>query len=100
MHETFPRKIEIQQVHAIVTGHVQGVGFRATVVHFAKQLKLHGTVRNLPDGSVEIYVHGPQNTIQELFLALHREFGSSSISTIDQKQVPPYKVYEDFHVIY
>lgn len=100
MHETSTKKTELQQIHAIVKGRVQGVGFRATVVHFAKQLKLHGTVRNLPDNSVEIYVHGPKNIIQELFLTLHREFGSSNISNIEQTEVNPYQVYEDFHVIY
>lgn len=99
MQEASPKKTEIKHVHAIVHGHVQGVGFRATVLHFARQLNLHGTVSNLADGSVEINVIGPLHNIHELFHSLQREFGSSHISTIDQEQVTPHKAYEDFKII-
>lgn len=35
-------------------GHVQGVGFRYTVKNIARGFDVTGTVRNLPDGRVEL----------------------------------------------
>ncbi len=44
----------------IVTGHVQGVGFRWAASNQARLLGLRGWVRNLSDGSVEILAIGRQ----------------------------------------
>ncbi len=43
----------------VVTGHVQGVGFRVATRRKAKAMGLSGWVRNCPDGSVEGLVAGP-----------------------------------------
>jgi acylphosphatase len=42
--------------HIIISGRVQGVGFRRYVFQEADKLKLKGWVRNLDDGSVEVLV--------------------------------------------
>ncbi len=52
----------------LVTGKVQGVGYRALVKHFARLLAIKGYVRNLDDGSVEIYAQAP-NKVMEEFIA-------------------------------
>jgi acylphosphatase len=43
-------------------GHVQGVGFRYTVKTIARGFDVTGTVRNLPDGRVELVAvaHDPE----------------------------------------
>ncbi len=46
--------MERQQVHVFYSGHVQGVGFRYTVKSLARGFEVTGTVRNLPDGRVEL----------------------------------------------
>ena len=43
----------------VVTGRVQGVGFRVATRRKAQALGLSGWVRNCPDGSVEGLVAGP-----------------------------------------
>ncbi len=48
------------------SGHVQGVGFRATTVGEARHLAVHGFVRNESDGSVELDVDGPESDVKEL----------------------------------
>lgn len=42
----------------VFSGHVQGVGFRATARHLAHSAAVSGWVRNEPDGSVTLEVQG------------------------------------------
>jgi len=42
----------------VVTGHVQGVGYRFFTVTAARRYRLTGFVRNLSDGSVEAVANG------------------------------------------
>ena len=42
----------------IYSGHVQGVGFRYTTKTVATGFEITGTVRNLPDGRVELVAEG------------------------------------------
>ncbi len=50
----------------IISGRVQGVGFRYRTKHVAEQLKLTGWVRNLPGGEVEVSATGDTQTLGEL----------------------------------
>ena len=54
------------QVHIIVEGLVQGVGFRWFVLRQAESLGLVGHVRNLVDGRVEILAGGEKGMLHEL----------------------------------
>lgn len=49
-----------------MTGHVQGVGFRAFTVEQAREHGLTGWVRNLPDDSVELEAQGDPLRIDAL----------------------------------
>ena len=53
------------RVHVLVSGLVQGVGFRYFVYHKAINLRLIGYVRNLYSGDVEIEVEGDRSLIEE-----------------------------------
>jgi acylphosphatase len=48
----------VKRVRARATGRVQGVGYRYFVTGCAEETGVSGTVRNLPDGSVEIIAEG------------------------------------------
>lgn len=48
----------MKTIERIYSGTVQGVGFRATVHHLARGYAVVGTVRNLPDGRVELRAAG------------------------------------------
>lgn len=47
-----------QQMHAIVTGRVQGVGYRQYVLRHARRVGLVGYVRNNRDQTVEVVAEG------------------------------------------
>ena len=53
-------------VHIIVEGLVQGVGFRWFVARRAEALGLRGYVKNLYNGSVEIEAEGDRSLVEEL----------------------------------
>ena len=46
-----------------VTGVVQGVGYRYWALSRARELSLSGYVRNMPDGSVELLLQGPEQMV-------------------------------------
>lgn len=52
--------------HLIITGIVQGVGYRASFMHEARILKLSGWVCNRLDGSVEATVSGDAQALQTI----------------------------------
>ena len=54
----------------LVTGRVQGVGFRWFVARLAQREALGGFVRNLPDGRVEVLASGEQVALERLLAAL------------------------------
>ena len=54
----------------IVTGLVQGVGYRWFVYNRATELGLRGSVENRGDGSVEVTAVGERPLIEELVAAL------------------------------
>jgi acylphosphatase len=56
----------------VVSGQVQGVGFRAATRARARKLGLTGHAVNRPDGRVEVLACGDSNTVEQLFMWLHQ----------------------------
>jgi acylphosphatase len=75
-----------RRVRALVTGRVQGVGFRASVQEVARRLGLGGWVRNLADGRVELEAEGPAAAIAELAAWLHRGPALSRVDSVDVEE--------------
>jgi acylphosphatase len=80
-------------------GRVQGVGFRWTVVNIAKNLKLKGTVRNLPDGSVEIYAQGDQQVLDQLIKQIRECSSPAIVESIDANLSTPKTFFQEFVVL-
>jgi acylphosphatase len=55
-----------------VYGKVQGVGYRAFTQQVAERLGLKGYVKNLSDGSVEVYTEGPRNMVEAFIKELEK----------------------------
>ncbi|MDR7329645.1 acylphosphatase [Corynebacterium guangdongense] len=58
---------------ALVSGRVQGVGFRAWVGRVAEPLGLSGHAKNLPDGRVEVVAEGERAGVEKLLRLLGEE---------------------------
>jgi acylphosphatase len=86
------------QMHLIFEGRVQGVGFRYTAYNYAQELGLRGTVCNLPDGNVELFIQGPKATLERFEQQLLTTFKGSSVATLDYHSSPPTH-YSDFTIL-
>jgi acylphosphatase len=67
----------MQRVTVFYSGRVQGVGFRATVRHVSRGYDVTGTVRNVPDGRVELVAEGMKEELKAFLEAIAQgELGS------------------------
>jgi acylphosphatase len=76
------------RVVAVVSGHVQGVGYRWFVRELANAAGLSGSATNLPDGRVEVVVEGPEDDVDSLVAALDGPRAPGSVSRIDRRSAP------------
>jgi acylphosphatase len=68
----------------VITGRVQGVGYREWMVYKATSLGVVGWVRNRGDGSVEALVDGEVASVEELLRACRRGPRLAEVHEIDE----------------
>jgi len=73
--------------HYLVRGRVQGVGFRWFVHREAAELGLHGWVRNLTTGEVELVASGTPEQLTELKAALHKGSRGSRVDAVVEHEL-------------
>jgi len=78
---------------------VQGVGFRYFTQAAAEKLRIHGFVRNLRDGRVEVFAMGAPQQHAEFRTPLERGPRFSSISEVQEETAVPDPQYEGGFVI-
>lgn len=70
-------------MRCLVTGRVQGVGFRAATGREAERLGLRGYARNCADGRVEVLAAGSPDALDVLRAWLRRGPPSAEVGTVD-----------------
>jgi acylphosphatase len=85
-------------MHAVVSGRVQGVGFRYSAVREARRLGLTGCVRNLPDGAVEVIAEGPRGRLARLEAWLRLGPPGARVLSVDVNYFRATGTYRDFEV--
>jgi len=73
----------------VIAGRVQGVGFRWFTHDAAAREGLHGWVRNLADGSVEVMVEGDVASVDRLEAAVRRGPGSARVERFEVEDQRP-----------
>ena len=84
----------------IISGRVQGVGFRYFAIRAARQAGVAGTVRNLPDGTVEAIAEGTQTSIDEFRRALELGPSFGHVARVDEMEIQPSGRYTGFEVVF
>ncbi len=76
----------IEKRRYVVSGRVQGVGYRAFAARAARALRLSGGAVNLDDGRVEVVAEGPGHALDRLESALAE---GSRLARVDRVDVSP-----------
>ena len=84
----------------LVVGRVQRVGFRRYAQEVARELGLAGWVKNLPDGSVQIHVQGPQEALRAFVERLKEAPTPIRVEQVVAREVEPEPGLEYFGIIY
>lgn len=83
----------------LISGDVQGVGFRYFVLREAQRIgNIRGYVRNLRDGRVETYAEAEEKELIELENALWKGPLSSEVSRIEIQEENPDNKHSDFRI--
>jgi acylphosphatase len=79
-------------VRFILSGRVQGVGFRWWAVRQATALGLAGWVRNLPDGRVELVAQGRAAAVDNLERVLQHGPPLSRVENVEKTVTPHHEI--------
>jgi acylphosphatase len=80
----------------VLSGRVQGVGFRFFAEKWAAQLGVHGYVKNLWDGRVEVYAIADAATLEEFKRQLSEGPRSARVAGMSESDEPVDKHYNQF----
>jgi acylphosphatase len=78
----------MRRVHVMVTGDVQGVGYRYTMRMIADEAGVSGWVRNRRDGTVEAEVEGSDEQVDEVLAWMAEGPPGSRPSTAKVDEIP------------
>lgn len=70
------------RAHLLISGIVQGVGYRWSCQRAAARIGVKGWVRNLEDGRVEAVAQGTREQVEELIKWCYRGPSEASVSDI------------------
>jgi len=78
-------KTRVQMIarRVLVSGSVQGVGYRAALCEQARELHVEGWCRNTTDGRVEAWLQGPVDMVDNLLNWMQQGPSSAQVSQVD-----------------
>ena len=85
-------------IHCYVSGRVQGVWYRSSAQARAKELRLTGWAKNLPDGRVEIIACGESGNIKSFVKWLWDGSKLARVTDVDGEQVD-WEQHTEFEVL-
>lgn len=77
------------RAHVYVSGHVQGVYYRANTRDAARDRDVDGWVRNLSDGRVEAVFEGSKDVVESLVEWCHRGSPQATVDTVEVEYEEP-----------
>lgn len=88
------------RVHLMISGRVQGVGFRHYCVQVARQSGLCGWVRNSEDGCVEVVVEGEQASLESFVRCCRHGPPGASVWACRESNAKPTGEFAAFDVVF
>ena len=90
----------MQRVHLIISGDVQGGGYRAWVLRQAQDLRLVGWVKNREDKTVELVAEGPRQDLEELVQQCQHGPEVAWVKRVDVEWQEATGEFINFNVVY
>ena len=84
----------------IVTGKVQGVWYRATIKQIADKMGIFGTIKNLPNGNVEIIANLNEENRENFIKKLYQGSINSDVKEVKSKKFLSTYSSSNFQIIY
>ena len=88
----------LYQLHCLIKGRVQGVGFRYFVLDEAENRDLLGWVRNTECGEVEAVLLGPKTSLESMLSVLHQGPPLSRVVRVDFEWEEPDPSLKGFNI--
>ena len=88
------------QLYVLITGKVQGVGFRNFTQMNAKQLGINGYAKNLPNGKVEVVAEGDKAQLDALITLLKQGPRFARVDSLEADERPFTGEYKTFGIRY
>ncbi|MYB93874.1 acylphosphatase [Candidatus Poribacteria bacterium] len=88
------------QLFVLISGKVQGVGFRNFTQMNAKQLGINGYAKNLPNGKVEVVAEGDKAQLDALVTLLKKGPRFARVDSLDADERPFTGEYKTFGIRY
>ncbi|HEX3976089.1 MAG TPA: acylphosphatase [Solirubrobacteraceae bacterium] len=73
----------------VVHGNVQGVFYRDSIRHAARDQSVSGWAANRSDGSVEVVLEGPADAVQSVVAYCHQGPASADVHSVDEHEETP-----------
>lgn len=89
---------QVGRLEVVVSGRVQGVGFRWFVVSTAEALGVTGWVANARDGSVRVVAEGPQDALESLVGRLRQGPPGAQVRDVRSVPSPPTGEFTSFGI--
>ncbi|MBW3696982.1 acylphosphatase [Vibrio sp. T187] len=83
----------------VVSGVVQGVGFRYYTSQKGLQLGLKGYAKNLPDGRVEVLVCGEPEDVELMGKWLIKGPVTARVDSLDMEDIDSRVIYRGFEIL-
>lgn len=88
------------EIQCIVTGKVQGVGYRSYLQEAATELKLVGYAQNRADGSVLVVAQGEPETLKSFVEYLHEGSVMAVVEGVAVEWRTAGKTFSEFSVLH
>ena len=86
------------RIHIMVSGVVQGVGYRYFVMDAARERGLTGYAKNREDGRVEVEAEGDANVLESFIEVLRIGPRGARVSGLDIERLPAEKGFKEFNI--
>lgn len=90
----------MKAIQAIVSGRVQKVMYRDFAQRKARALGIVGTVKNLADGTVEIYAEGAGDALEAYVALLKKGSVLSRVDAVQLTECAPSRQSRDFDILF